>query len=671
MRSARLFSVLILCICVVCVGACGGGSDSGADGTAGLTISGTVSAPGGAVALFEDRTVGRMLANLIVPPVCAVINGLEPVPGATVELIMVDDTGAQVGEVLARTVTSITGDYRLVLPAGIDLAANLVVRVTGGGSELRAQVVEESVDIDPSSEYVLRRLIESGTQLENVAANEVVLLRGQVEEFNLTAGADLSETLAQLEAVVGDTLDEMIEVIDEVQEAGGEFAGTYHLATFDLLLRYNAGIDCSTPGMQGSPFGATRVDIEEGTVTLAYQSDGVYGITFEGGGTDAELMAMSDGTGGILAYDLFLETFLDESDEASTTLSAVDDGGFAYTIPFEEAIRTDLEPPSGMRWAPSTEIFYPLGDGTFVALPSESGVQYCLTPEEDAVDPSSVVGRETTFFFDFLAAASEGLTSDSLSGAYGLVGFGLALNGGGASEVFVDRVELSLGSGALDGTGRFLGISRVPDLSGLGVTLNFWQDESLLTGDYTVESDGGLSVTIDDEEDEIELDGFVANQGDLLVLMGNDEELAGEDVLFAERNCIVGVKLPSGAVDLAGKTYRFYELEINYGISGKTGLVRIPAGTVTFGADDTATASGTEHWIERPDDLSDYTAGSESFEDEGITYTVDAGTITINAGDGVMKGYIAADGSVIVLQTVEFDEDEAFVGMMIAVEAAE
>ena len=36
-----------------------------------------------------------------------------------------------------------------------------------------------------------------------------------------------------------------------------------------------------------------------------------------------------------------------------------------------------------------------------------------------------------------------------------------------------------------------------------------------------------------------------------------------------------------------------------------------------------------------------------------------------------MKGYIAADAAVMVLQTIELDGDEAFVGMMIAVEVTE
>ena len=44
-----------------------------------------------------------------------------------VELIRIDDDGNQVGDVLASTVTSITGDYSLALPVGVSLSGNLIV----------------------------------------------------------------------------------------------------------------------------------------------------------------------------------------------------------------------------------------------------------------------------------------------------------------------------------------------------------------------------------------------------------------------------------------------------------------------------------------------------------------------------------------------------------------
>src|SRR5690606_40555921 len=62
------------------------------------------------------------------------------------------DEGNQIGDALAETVTSITGDYTLTLPQGVNLAGNLIVRIQGPNQELRAQVVDKDVDISPRSE---------------------------------------------------------------------------------------------------------------------------------------------------------------------------------------------------------------------------------------------------------------------------------------------------------------------------------------------------------------------------------------------------------------------------------------------------------------------------------------------------------------------------------------
>ena len=107
-------------------------------------------------------------------------------------------------EVLAETVTSITGDYRLTLPDGVNLAGNLIVRITGTGTEMRAQVVDQAVNINPVSEFVLRKFIEEGTDLDQLVATDVVTLSGKVDTFDLTAGNDLSDMLAKLDQEVGE-----------------------------------------------------------------------------------------------------------------------------------------------------------------------------------------------------------------------------------------------------------------------------------------------------------------------------------------------------------------------------------------------------------------------------------------------------------------------------------
>ena len=192
------------------------GSSGTSTTSTGAEVSGLVEAPNGQIALFKQgQSTLVALTEYIFPGAYAAITGLDPVTGATVELIRVDNNGDQVGAVLASTVTSITGNYSLSLPSGVDFSGDLVLRITGnGGAEMSAQVVEQSVDINPISQYILDKFIEDGTALDTLAVNEVVALSGRVEEFDLTATADLSTMLAQLEAEVGAFVDSEITVIN-------------------------------------------------------------------------------------------------------------------------------------------------------------------------------------------------------------------------------------------------------------------------------------------------------------------------------------------------------------------------------------------------------------------------------------------------------------------------
>jgi hypothetical protein len=191
-----------------------GGSSSGDDPVASMEVSGAASAPGGMVAQFKSESVFEVALQFLVPSAAAAISGLQPVTGADVELIRVDNDGNQVGEVLASAVTSITGNYSLDIPAGTNLAGNLIVRITGANdNQLRAQVVEQEVDIDPISEYVLQKFIDRRTDLENLETSQVARLSGQADEFDLTAGADLSATLAILDQEVGNFVDGQIDAI--------------------------------------------------------------------------------------------------------------------------------------------------------------------------------------------------------------------------------------------------------------------------------------------------------------------------------------------------------------------------------------------------------------------------------------------------------------------------
>ena len=213
MDSRTIIKCLVLA-CSIVLTACSSDDDPAPTTptpTSTTTISGVAEAPLGVVAQFElDKPFLLAATDLLIPSAHADIIGLDPVGGATVELIRIDDDGNQVGDVLASTVTSITGNYNLALPTGVSLAGNLIVRITGNsGTSMSAMVVELAVDINPISEYVLSKFVDDANLvLGDLALNEVVSLQDKVEAFDLTATADLSSMLAQLDAELGQsTLD--------------------------------------------------------------------------------------------------------------------------------------------------------------------------------------------------------------------------------------------------------------------------------------------------------------------------------------------------------------------------------------------------------------------------------------------------------------------------------
>ena len=239
MNGFRKLALVAAISSVIGIAGCGGssgGSSSDGGTTSGETISGTATAPAGAVASFEQPSVFEIALNFVVAPAAAAITGLEPIEGATVELIRVDDEGDQIGDVLATTSTSITGNYTLTLPQGVNLAGNLIVRIQGPNQELRAQVVEKEVDISPVSEFVLRKFIETGADLDQLVVTDVVKLSGKVEEFNLAAGANLDAMFQSLENEVGDFIESEVAVAAGGLGDAGTIAGNYRSAAFALEL---------------------------------------------------------------------------------------------------------------------------------------------------------------------------------------------------------------------------------------------------------------------------------------------------------------------------------------------------------------------------------------------------------------------------------------------------
>ena len=88
---------------ILLIGGCGGGGSGGGDDDTDVHISGTVSAPDGALAFHQPTRLQYMAAMIFYGNAAAAIDGVTDVgAGVTVDLIQVDANGDQVGDVMGK-----------------------------------------------------------------------------------------------------------------------------------------------------------------------------------------------------------------------------------------------------------------------------------------------------------------------------------------------------------------------------------------------------------------------------------------------------------------------------------------------------------------------------------------------------------------------------------------
>lgn len=214
-RNSFLFSFLrhiFGAIIFVAIGGCGGGGDEEYDSGSGATpslptyskVSGVVSAPNAALAFKVEPSAFKRLAEFFTSSAHADLASTSSVPdGTLIELLRIDDDG-NVVRVLDST-TTLHGKYNFDL-SGVHLASDLIVRAMNEstGVQLRAFVTDESVDIDPVSEVVVRWVVDGSYgleeyRLENFTINE---LRRIVAAIALAARIDAIVDLYDIETAV-------------------------------------------------------------------------------------------------------------------------------------------------------------------------------------------------------------------------------------------------------------------------------------------------------------------------------------------------------------------------------------------------------------------------------------------------------------------------------------
>lgn len=665
MKKAALF--LIACVASVTILAgCGGGSSSSSDdaggGATSRTISGTATAPAGAVAFEEAPSVFELALNVLIPPAHAAITGLDPVGGATVELLRVDNAGNPVGEVLAETVTSITGDYRLTLPEGVNLAGNLIVRITGTGTEMRAQVVDQAVNINPVSEFVLRKFIEEGADLDQLVVTDVVTLSGKVDTFDLTAGNDLSDMLAKLDQEVGEFVEQQVAVIKEQPGDADSVTGDYRSAAFSLGLHDS----------DNDNFGTFANDMWRGQFDFADGGGNTVAITLEG-----EESAYSNFSGmSVATGSIYYETDIDtESENLSGTLT--NSGILSIEGAFEEEINGD----NAFRY-PS--VIYNLqqvrNTGLFFLLSQEAAVRYGTTDtngdeEPDALDPNDRRGDEVFRALEVFARSPSGMSDSDLSGAFGRVFLETYAQTG------VIELQTEVNVVTFNGDGTF----DYGDASGHRVGLesngSTYQtlSETGSTGDaINVSPDGDIISAGTEDGQPVPTDGFINDTFDFIAFA----ETENNENIWAQFNKTLMVKLPDSAPDVSGKRYRLMLLSVALdGVgNGSSDIEMINSqfnSYINLTSNTAGTLNGSFTLVEKTGLGGDMVVEQDTV-DEPLTASIAANgatTLTLADQDGsnIMEGFFNQDASLGVFTTrwVPQGGDPKELGLVVLIDVTE
>lgn len=545
-------------------GEVGGGGGGGGGDNAGLTVSGVASAPAGSIALLRQQSLFEVALNAFISPAAAAIIGLDPVGNATIELIRVDNDGNQVGDVLATATTSSTGEYSLRLPRDVNLAGNLVLRIRGNSEEMRAQVVDQTVNITPVSEFVLRKFIAAGADLTKVDSRAVVTLSGKIDQFDIAATSDLTSLLEKLDAEIGGFVENEVGLITSGTVDATVINGDY----------WGVGYSLGMHDGDGDGFGAYAIDLWNTAFSMDGKANGA--VTVEHLGEESAYGSLwgTDGAGFDLNYEVDIDT-------DSETLSATFGSDNVLTVQgvFEEEVEEDDD--LGWRWLPSTFRFHKVPDrGIFFQLSQEASVRYGLTANNE-IDPEDRLGDEITRALEVVFKKPTNLTNADLDGTFGRVYLGTNISAVGTIEVETETnlVEFDGNTGTLE-LDTISGHRIYRETSGL-VDYVGYSNAGAGPMPYSVGPDGDI-LSIGGEN----IDGFVNDTAELIAMT----DATGASNYSAEMSTTWMVKLPSSAPAVSGKQYRL--LLLNTRLVGKSIVLGHTRGnsTITFTSNSAATA---------------------------------------------------------------------------------
>ena len=178
-------SVLLLAAMISACGGGGGGGDGGSNPqpNPSTTVSGAITAPGGAIAFNAPGLMQQMLAGFFGRAAYGAISGVVSVgAGVPVELIQIDASGNQIGTALATTTTDASGNYTFTI-ANFTPGPQYIVRATGSSEIMDARVTGNTVNIDPVSDAASDIITANVSNLSSLTTTEVDEIKKLVDSF--------------------------------------------------------------------------------------------------------------------------------------------------------------------------------------------------------------------------------------------------------------------------------------------------------------------------------------------------------------------------------------------------------------------------------------------------------------------------------------------------------
>jgi len=216
MKNKGCIGMVIALVLLIAVVVSGCNSNGNNATPAKVSLAGSVSAPGGGIAFHQPSGIKAFFARFFAADAIAASSGISSVgSGVTINLIEIDNTGAQVGDVIATTTTDASGNYLLEAPAGFIPASNYVIQAVGSISTLQSIVSGTTVNVDPythTTALLVTGSIAAGagaTMTQVTAADVAAVLQTTVDiSANIpVASLTLSQLVAALQTEVQNSED--------------------------------------------------------------------------------------------------------------------------------------------------------------------------------------------------------------------------------------------------------------------------------------------------------------------------------------------------------------------------------------------------------------------------------------------------------------------------------